>query len=75
MIVNETKSIQFSAISTIESPDGQAIPVTYMNASFDANSGLNMNNAIRNPDLYKDHREEADADWEQFQKNVKNSVM
>ena len=75
MIVNKTETMSFSAVSAIEVSDGQATPVLYMNASKNANGEVNFSKNIRDIGLYKTNKEEADADWEEFQNYVVSDIV
>lgn len=75
MIVNETESRNFSAVSAVDVANGQGTPVIYMNASYDINNGLNFQKNIRDMEMYKTNRKECDSDWEAFQKNVEKAIL
>lgn len=75
MIVNETESRNFSAVSAIDVANGQGTPIIYMNASYDRNNGLSFQKNIRDMTLYKENRDACDSDWETFQKNVEKSIL
>jgi len=75
MIVNETETRNFSAVSAVDIQNGQGTPVIYMNASYDVNSGLNFQKSIRDMNAYKENRDTCDSDWETFQKNVEKAIL
>lgn len=65
MINNYNQSINVSASSTI---DGE--PVLYMVASVKNGEPPVINTAYQNMDLYKENREQVDADFEEFKNRV-----
>ena len=75
MIVNESETRNFNAVSAVDVQNGQGKAVVYMNASYDKNSGLNFQKSIRDMDAYKTNRDTCDSDWETFQRNVEQAVL
>lgn len=75
MIVNETETRNFSAVSAIGLQNNQATPVVYMNASYDSKNGLSFSENIREPELYKQHKDEADTDIATFKASVQAKVL
>lgn len=73
MLNNLSKSITLSATSDIEA-DNKVNTVMYMNATITSNGDINVNQSIRNKDLYVSNQETVDADYEEFKKTVMNYV-
>ena len=69
MLNNFTKSTTLSASSDIE-VDGKDNIIMYMNATINANGDVNINQSIRNKDLYITNQEEVDADFAEFKTSV-----
>ena len=69
MLNNFIKSTTLSASSDIEA-DGKNNLVMYMNATINSNGDVNINQSIRNKDLYITNQEEVDADFAEFKTSV-----
>ena len=69
MLNNFSKSITFSATSDIE-VDDKNNTVMYMNATITASGDVNINQSIRNKELYVANQEAVDADYIEFKKSV-----
>ena len=65
MLNGLTKSINLSATSDIE-VDGKNNVVMYMNATINSNGDVNINQSIRNKELYIANQEVVDADFAEF---------
>ena len=63
------KSINFSGTSSIE-VNGVKTPVAYFNAQIQSDGKYNINQSIQNVDVYKANKEQADADFTEFEKKV-----
>lgn len=70
MLNNLSKSITVSATSTIE-VDNKQNTVMYMNATINSTGDVNINQSIRDKELYIANQKEVDADFAEF----KNIVM
>ena len=70
MLNGLTKSINLSATSDIE-VDGKNNVVMYMNATINSNGDVNINQSIRNKELYIANQDVVDADYAEF----KGAVM
>ena len=73
MLNNFSKSITRSATSDIE-VDGKNNTVMYMNATITASGDVNINQSIRNKELYIANQEAIDADYIEFKKSVMTYV-
>lgn len=73
MLNNFSRSITLSATSDIE-VDGKNNTVMYMNATITANGDVNINQSIRNKELYITNQEAVDADYVEFKKSVMSYV-
>ena len=73
MLNNFSKSINLSATSDIES-EGKNNIVMYMNATVNSNGDVNINQSIRNKELYIANQELIDADYVEFNKSVMTYV-
>ena len=73
MLNNFTKTINLSATSDIE-VDGKNNVVMYMNATINVNGDVNINQSIRNKELYITNQEEVDTDFAEFKKSVMEYV-
>ena len=73
MLNNFSKSINLSATSDIES-EGKNNVVMYMNATVNSNGDVNINQSIRNKELYIANQELVDADYVEFKKSVMTYV-
>ena len=73
MLNNFSKSINLSATSDIES-EGKNNVVMYMNATVSSNGDVNINQSIRNKELYIANQELIDADYVEFKKSVMTYV-
>ena len=69
MLNNFSKSITLSATSDIE-VDDKNNTVMYMNATITASGDVNINQSIRNKELYVANQEAVDADYIEFKKSV-----
>ena len=63
------KSINFSGTSSIEVNDVKT-PVAYFNAQIQSDGKYNINKSIQNVDAYKANKEQADADFTEFEQKV-----
>ena len=63
------KSINFSGTSTVE-VNGVKTPVAYFNAQIQSDGKYNINQSIQNVDAYKANKEQADADFTEFEQKV-----
>ena len=70
MLNNLSKSITVSATSTIE-VDNKQNTVMYMNATINSTGDVNINQSIRDKELYIANQKEVDTDFAEF----KNTVM
>ena len=75
MLVNQTRTQNFSGVSAEDVKEGTGDPVLYMNASVDMNKNISFSEQIRNIDLYAKHKKEVEADYEEFKKYVLDSVI
>lgn len=75
MLVNQTHTQNFGAVSAVDVNGGTGQPVVIMNASINQNGAISFNQQIQNPTLYEANKEEADADIEAFRTEVLNSVQ
>ena len=73
MLNSFSKSITLSATSDIE-VDGKNNVVMYMNATINSNGDVNINQSIRNKELYIANQEAVDADYAEFKKSVMTYV-
>ena len=73
MLNNFSKQINLSATSDIE-VDGKNNTVIYMNATITANGDVNINQSIRNKELYIANQETVDTDYIEFKKSVMTYV-
>ena len=73
MLNNFSKSINLSATSDIES-EGKNNVVMYMNATVNSNGDVNINQSIRNKELYIANQELVDADYVEFKRSVMTYV-
>lgn len=74
MLVNQTRTQNFSGVSAVNVVEGKGEPVLYMNASVNANGEVSFAEQIRNVDLYKEHKKEVEKDYEQFKQEVFDSL-
>ena len=73
MLNSFSKSITLSATSDIE-VDGKNNVVMYMNATINSNGDVNINQSIRNKELYIANQETVDIDYIEFKKSVMTYV-
>lgn len=73
MLNGLTKSINLSATSDIE-VDGKNNVVMYMNATINSNGDVNINQSIRNKELYIANQDVVDADFTAFKTEVMTYV-
>lgn len=73
MLNNFSKSINLSATSEIE-VDGKNNVVMYMNATINSSGDVNINQSIRNKELYVANQEVVDADYVEFKASVMTYV-
>ena len=73
MLNGLTKSINLSATSDIE-VDGKNNVVMYMNATINSNGDVNINQSIRNKELYIANQDVVDADYAEFKASVMTYV-
>lgn len=73
MLNSISKSINLSATSDIE-VDGKNNVVMYMNATINSNGDVNINQSIRNKELYIANQETVDTDYSEFKKSVMSYV-
>ena len=73
MLNNFTKSINLSASSDIE-VDGKNNIIMYMNATITSGGDVNINQSIRNKELYVANQEIIDADCTAFKSEVMTYV-
>lgn len=73
MLNSFSKSINLSATSDIES-EGKNNVVMYMNATISSNGDVNINQSIRNKELYIANQELVDTDYVEFKKSVMTYV-
>lgn len=70
MLNNVTKSFTMSATSVIPDDNIQNQNVVmYMNANINSD-GVNINQSIRNKELYSSNKDSVDADYEEFKQKV-----
>ena len=69
MLNSFSKSITLSATSDIE-VDGKNNVVMYMNATINLNGDVNINQSIRNKELYISNQDVVDADYTEFKTSV-----
>ena len=69
MLNSFSKSITLSATSDIE-VDGKNNVVLYMNATINSNGDVNINQSIRNKELYISNQDVVDADYTEFKTSV-----
>ena len=69
MLVNESSTRNWTAVSAIDVQQGTGVPVMYMNAVHNGKD-LNFSQNIQNFALYKENKEEVDLDYENFKANV-----
>ena len=73
MLNGLTKSINLSATSDIE-VDGKNNIVMYMNATINSNGDVNINQSIRNKELYIANQDVVDVDYAEFKAAVMTYV-
>ena len=73
MLNSFSKSITLSATSDIE-VDGKNNVVMYMNATINSNGDVNINQSIRNKELYISNQDVVDADYTEFKTYVMDYV-
>lgn len=73
MLVNRNESRNWSAVSAVNVSEGSGDPVMYMNAAFNGKD-LNFSKNIQNYELYKVYKDEADTDYETFEKDVYKEI-
>lgn len=73
MLNSISKSINLSATSDIE-VDGKNNVVMYMNATINSNGDVNINQSIRNKELYIANQETVDTDYSGFKESVMSYV-
>ena len=69
MLNSLSKSINLSATSDIE-VDGKNNVVMYMNATITSGGDVNINQSIRNKELYVTNQEIVDSDFAEFKTTV-----
>ena len=69
MLNSFSKSITLSATSDIE-VDGKNNVVMCMNATINSNGDVNINQSIRNKELYISNQDVVDADYTEFKTSV-----
>ena len=69
MLNSFSKSITLSATSDIE-VDGKNNVVMYMNATINSNGDVNINQSIRNKELYISNQDVVDADYTEYKTSV-----
>ena len=74
MLARETETRNFGAASMVDVKDGTGVPVMFMQASIAADGKINFSNTINDATMYIDNKEEVDADWNDFQKKVINTI-
>lgn len=72
-LVNKISTKNWSAISAVNISGGQGDPVMYMNASYNGKD-FNCSYSIQNTELYAQHMTECDADYAEFEREVKAEV-
>ena len=73
MLNNFSKSITLSATSDID-VEVKNNKIMYMNATITARGDVNINQSIRNKELYIANQEAVDADYAEFKKSVMTYV-
>ena len=74
MLARETETRNFVAASMVDVKDGTGVPVMFMQASIAADGKINFSNTINDATMYLDNKEEVDADWNDFQQKVINTI-
>ena len=74
MLARETETRNFGAASMVDVKDGTGVPVMFMQASIAADGKINFSNTINDATMYLDNKEEVDADWNDFQQKVINTI-
>lgn len=69
--VDKAISISGTSVITI---NGMENVIANMSANIDQNGGISQNSYINNGTVYRDHKEEIDADIEEFNRCVKSEV-
>lgn len=73
MLVNQNQTRNWTAISAVNVTGGTGDPVMYMNASYNGKD-LNMSKSIQNHDLYKQYKDEVNADYNAFEQMVLDAI-
>ena len=73
MLNSFSKLINLSATSDIEVDEKNNV-VMYVNATINSNGDVNINQSIRNKELYITNQETVDADYSEFKKSVMSYV-
>ena len=68
-MLSTTKTISINGTSTVE-VNGVKTPVAYFNAQIQSDGKYNINQSIQNVDAYKANKEQADADFTEFEQKV-----
>ena len=68
-MLSTTKTISINGTSTVE-VNGVKTPVAYFNAQTQSDGKYNINQSIQNVDAYKANKEQADADFTEFEQKV-----
>lgn len=74
MLVRESETRNFSAVSAVDVKDGTGIPVMAMNAGISDDGKINFSQTISDSANYLANQQEVDADWEAFRTNVIKAV-
>lgn len=74
MLVRETETRNFSAVSAVDVKDGTGMPVMAMNASISADGKINFSHTISDSANYLANQQEVDTDWESFRTKVIKAV-
>ena len=68
-MLSTTKTISINGTSTVE-VNGVKTPVAYFNAQIQSDGKDNISQSIQNVDAYKANKEQADADFTEFEQKV-----
>lgn len=68
-MLKKTKTININGSSVVSTENGDVTVMT-MNASINENGGMNCNKYIQDKELYAKHKEEAAADFAEFESCV-----
>lgn len=74
MLLNQVKSMNFSAVSAINVEEGKGDPILYLNANINNGGDISFSEQIRDKDSYKNNIKIAEADRKTFQENVMKYV-